>query len=493
MSKSRVVAGLAFAGAVALLPSLGAQAPRYEHRVVVPTTAREFDSDISGSLERNVNVLAARGYELTAFVGGDAAALDLMLNRRAYSNLGSDDAGVALALMSRRVGGPWVARQYRLLHVRELEAVAKVIAPLGPEGYRYKFTEVDGAVTHVVFERVEGATPVEFREFRNKFRNTWMDQLLKDADVRARMIRVTPLTLGAGIVELGPPQSTPGEVSWLSKPTHAFESLEGRIKEMAAGGHAVQMVRRRGPNDLDVLMVKPAGVTTSTASYDLDDGPWGMACSRGVIAGAAVGPDGDVYCAVNQAGPSPPSNRGLDLTVRPQSTVNGAVLFRGPTCDVEARLRSPRPASKRVAFAMQFEQEIARALEPGYRAVRALAAVDHNAQARIVVFTTNAAPEATPGAAEADPSPAPPLVAEMDLIGSDLTRQREAAANVELAAQNIGRGVWVELTGRPFTSATLLGCVPTRLERESAESVARGVLIRQGLGGIRVANNIVVR
>lgn len=494
MRKSRFVAGLVVAIALAAAVASGrAQPVRYEHRVVVPTTARLFDSDISGSLERNVNALAARGYELTAIVGGDAAAIDAMLTRRPYSRIGADDAGVALAVMARPVDGPRIARQYRLLHVRELEAVEKVIAPLGPEGYRLKLTEFDGGVTHVVFERVEGASPVEFREFRNKFRRTWMDQLLADPDVRARMRRVTPLTLGAGIVELGPPQPTPGDVSWLSKPTHAFEQLEDRIRDMVKTGHTVQMVRRRGPNDLDVLMVKPAGASAATASYDLDDGPWGMACSRGTIAGAAVGPDGDVYCAVDQSGASPASNRGLDLTVRPQPTVAGAVLFRGPTCAIEARLRSSRPASKRVAFALQFEQEIARALEPGYRAVRALAAVDHNGQARIVVFTSNGAAALPAGAAPAEPSPAPPLVAELDSITEDLERQREAAINTELAAGPPEiRDLWVELAAGPLGSANLLGCVRTRLDARYAETAVNGVMTRKGLGHIRVANRLVI-
>ena len=194
---------------------------------------------------------------------------------------------------------------------------------------------------------------------------------------------------------------------------------------MVKTGYGVRMVRRRGPNDLDVLMVKPAGAASSTADYDLDDGPWGQACARGTIAGAAVGPDGDVYCAVDQAGKSPASNRGLDLTVRPLAPQGGAVLFRGPTCAIDARMRSSRPAAKRVAFALQFEQEIARALEPGYRAVRALAAVDSRGQARIVVFTSNGAVAVPAGAAPADASPAPMLAAELDTLRDDGTRQRE--------------------------------------------------------------------
>lgn len=496
MPMSRFVAGLTVAAALAAGVGSGrAQAPvRYEHRVVVPTTARLYDSDISESLERNVNALAARGYELTAIAGGDTATLDTMLTRRPYSRIGADDAAVALVVMARPVDGPHIAREYRLLHVRELEAVAQAIAPLGAAGYRLKLTEVDGAVTHVVFERVDGASPVEFREFRNTFRGrSWMEQLLAEPDVRARMTQVAPTALGAGIVELGPPQSTPGDVSWLSRPTHAFEQLEGRIDEMAKAGYGVRMVRRRGPNDLDVLMVKPAGATTSRADYDLDDGPWGMACSRGTMAGAAVGPDGDVYCAVDQGGASPASNRGLDLTVRPLAPQSGAVLFRGPTCEVEARLRSSRPASKRVAFALQFEQEIARALEPGYRATRALAAVDSRGQARLVVFTSNGTPPVPGGAAAAETSPALPLVAELDSIRSDLDRQREAAINADLAAGPPElRGLWVELSTGVLGSANLLGCVPSRLDARQAETALKGVMTRRGLGHIRVVERLVI-
>jgi hypothetical protein len=479
--------------AVALAPSLTADTIQYEHRVVVPTTARVYDSEISASLEKNVNALAAHGYELTTIVGGDAVVLDAILKRRPYSTLGADDAAIALAVMARPVGRPSIARQYRLLHVREIESVAQAVAPLGAEGYRLKFTEIDGAVVHVVFERAGEAPPVEYREFRNKGRTSWMEQLLGDADVRARMMRVAPVALGAGIVELGPRQATPGDVSWLSKPTHAFEQLEGRITEMAKAGHSVQMVRRRGPNDLDVLMVKPAGVTSAGIDVDLDDGPWGSACGRGVIAGAAVGPDGDVYCAADRSRASAVSNRGLDLTVRPMPSEGGAVLFRGPTCDLQARLRSSRPAARRVAFAVQFEQEIARAIESGYRVVRALAAVDHNQQARIVTFTSNAAGDVPKGTA-ANPAPAPPLVAELDLVGSDLMRQREAAVNAALVTRRPGdHDLWVELTGRPFASASVLGCVTSRLERDAAVSAARGALSDEGLAGIRLVDNLVVR
>lgn len=497
MRTFRYLVGLAMAVALVLGATAGrAQKPvRYEHRVVVPTTARLYASEINENLERNVNALAARGYELTAIVGGDVATLDAILTRRPYSRTGTNDTSVVLAVMARPVDGPRIARDYRVLHIREPESAAKELVPLGAAGYRLKFTELDGPIAHVVFERIAGAPPVEFREFQNRNRRTWMEQLLADADVRARMTQVAPVALGAGIMELGPPQSSPGDVSWLNAQTHRFEDLEGRIDEMVKTGYGVGMVRRRGPNDLDVLMMKPAGRTTSSADYDLDDGPWGMACARGRMAGAAVGPDGDVYCAVDQFGTSPASNRGLDLTVRPLAPQGGAVLFRGPTCAIDQRVRSSRPAAKRVAFALQFEQEIARALEPGYRAVRALAAVDSRGQARIVVFTSNGAVTVPAGAAPAETSPAPAAYAELDVSRNDRAQQLEAAVNTALA--NGGpdvRDMWAEVsTGLGGSSSALLfGCTSIRVGTRAAEAAAKAVLVREGLGDVRLSNRIVI-
>ncbi|MGE0811833.1 MAG: hypothetical protein AB7O28_25385 [Vicinamibacterales bacterium] len=478
--------------ALGVAPHLSARAVRYEHRVVVPTTGLGREIDVAASLERNVNALAARGFALAAMAGGDSPALDAMLRRRAFATGTANDDAVTLAVMVRPEGTAGVAREYRLLHVRELERVDQVIAPLGAQGFRLALVEFDGPVVHVAFEKTAGAAPVEFREFRNKGRRSWMDQLMADADVRARMTRVVPIALGAGIVELGSPQSTPGEVSWLSKPTHAFEQLEGPLGDLAKTGHRVELVRRRGPNDLDVLVVKPAGAAGAPASYDLDDGPWGSACGRGTIAGAAVGPDGDVYCAADRGGSAPPANDGLDLTVRAQPSAGGGVFFRGLTCDLQARLGSARPASPRVAFALQMEREITRAAKPGFRVTRALAAVDGNGQARLVVFTTDAAPAVVTGA-PADASPAPPLVAELDTVGDDLTRQREAQLNAMLAGRNLpGGALWLELDGGRGRTARLLGCVSTRVDRETAESAAKGALINQGLIDYKVVNRVVV-
>jgi len=485
------VAGLAGAWFATAQPR--ADTVRYEHRVVVSTTALDFDTDVSGSLERQVNELAARGFALTAIVGGEGALLDSVLGRRRYVSGLVDHSGLVAAVMARPIAAPAVARTYRLLHVREQEAVAQAIAPLGAQGYRLAFSEFDGDIVHVAFERTDGTPAVEFREFRNRGRRSWMDQLLADADVRSRMTRVLPIALGAGIVELGAPASTPGDVLWLSRQAHRFSELSTRVRELAASGYGVSLVRRRGISDIDVLMVKPAGAAASTAAtIDLDDGPWGGPCSRGRIDGAAVGPDGDVYCAADRGGASPPSNRGLDLTMRAQPTAGGAMFFRGLTCDLQARLESARPASARIAFALQLEREIARAVAPGFHVTRALAATDSQGQARIVAFTTDA-PLAMPPGPPADRSETPPLLADLDTVGDDLARQREGTVNRALAARDLEGGpFWVELSGRPGRTARVLGCARTRLAGEAVEAVARGLLINEGLAGYRIENRLVI-
>lgn len=487
---------LAVAAAIATVLATArphADSVRYEHRVVVATSALDLDMNIAPSLERQVNELAARGFALTAFVGGEGALLDTALGRRPYLSGRVDHAGIVAVVMARPIAAPAVTRAYRLLHVRDQESVAQVVAPLGAQGFRLAVSEFDGDIVHVAFERSGADAGVEYREFRNRGRRSWMDQLLADTDVRARMTRVLPVALGAGIVELGTPASTPGDVLWLNRPAHRFSELASRVRELVSTGYGVSLVRRRGISDLDVLMVKPAGATAaSSATIDLDDGPWGGPCSRGRIDGAAVGPDGDVYCAADRGGTSPASNRGLDLTMRPQSTAGGRLFFRGLTCDLDAHLASARPASARIAFALQLEREIARAIAPGFHVTRALAATDGQGQARIVAFTTDA-PLAMPAGAPADRSEAPPLLADLDTVGDDLAWQREVAVNRGLAARALPGGpFWVEVSGRSGRTVRVLGCARTRLDGETAESAARGLLINEGLAGYRIENRIVI-
>ena len=336
-----VLCALALAATGATAPARAA-ATRYDHQVVVATTSRDFESDIDASLERQVNALGAIGYELTALVGGDGPILDLLLNRRPYVAGLVDHSGLTFAVMARPEGQPAVAREYRIVHVRTGLGMDDVVAPLGPAGFRLALSVHETDIVHVAFEKTAEASDVTYRVFRNRGRRSWMDQALADPDTRARLTRVVPLALDTGLIELGPAQASPGDMQWLSKPAHLFESLEDPLRDLAKTGYRVQLLRTR-LTTLDVLVVKPAGVTSGTADYDLDDGPWGMACGRGTIAGTAVMPDGDVACITDRStGAAVPG--GLDLTLREQSTVGGQILFRGPDCDLRARLASTRTA-----------------------------------------------------------------------------------------------------------------------------------------------------
>jgi len=498
---SRVSPALVAALLVALpaaLPASGggatrhAAATRYDHRVVVATTSRDQESDVDESLERNVNALAALGYELTALVGGDAAVLDRLLARQPYKPGLVDHSGFTFAVMARPEGVPVVARAYRIIHVRTGLGVDAVVAPLGAAGFRLAVSAHESAVVHVAFERVADGAPVEHRVFRNRGRRSWMEQALADPDTRLRLTRVLPVALDAAIVELGAPQAAPGDMQWLSKVTHQFETLEGPIRELARTGYRVQLVRAR-LNTLDVLVVRPAGATSGTADYDLDDGPWGMACGRGTIAGTAVMPDGDVACITDRSGAAV-APAGLDFTLSPQSTVGGRILFRGPDCDIRARLTSTRVAAPRVALATQFEREIARAVADGTRIVSAMATVDSRGQMRLVALTSDAAPEARQGPPASAGEP-PPLVPELDALGQDLQRQRETRINAALARDARFRGLplWMELDAiGPLRDARLLGCVPVRPDRDVVALAARSLLAAEGLASYRLDNRVIV-
>jgi hypothetical protein len=486
-----LLSALALAATGAAAPA-GAAAPRYDHQVVVATTSRDFESDIDASLERQVNALGALGYELTALVGGDGPILDLLLNRRPYVAGLVDHSGLTFAVMARPEGQPAVVHEYRIVHVRTGLGMDEVVAPLGAAGFRLALSAHETDIVHVAFEKTAEPGDVTYRVFRNRGRRSWMDQALAEADTRARMTRVVPLALDTGLIELGPAQASPGDMQWLSKPAHLFESLEGPLRELAKGGYRVQLLRTR-LTTLDVLVVKPAGVTSGTADYDLDDGPWGMACGRGTIAGTAVMPDGDVACITDRStGAAVPG--GLDLTLREQSTAGGQILFRGPDCDLRARLASTRTGAPRVTLALQFARELARAVPDGARVVRAHATRDSRGQLRLVTLTSDAAPDARRGVPAAAGEP-PPLFPELDGLGQDLARQREEAINAALArdARLQDWPLWVELDTRgAMPDVRLLGCVPGRLDRDLAELVTRGLLGAQGLAGRRLDNRVVV-
>jgi hypothetical protein len=185
---------------------------------------------------------------------------------------------------------------------------------------------------------------------------------------------------------------------------------------------------------------------------------------------------------------------GLDLTLREQATVGGQILFRGPDCDLRARLASTRTGAPRVTLALQFARELARAVPEGARVVRAHATRDSRGQLRLVTLTSDAAPDTRRGtpAAAGDP---PPLFPELDGLGQDLARQREDTINAALArdARLQNWPLWVELDTRGATpDVRLLGCVPLPLDRDLAGLVTRGLLAAQGLAGRRVDNRVVI-
>ncbi len=453
-------------------------APIFDHRVVVATTSLDFDTDVEASLERQVNRLGALGYELTALVGGDARIIDRLLTRKAYVPGLVDHSGFTFAIMARPIDQAVVAREYRLLHIRTGLGVDALVAPLGRDGYRLTVTALEGDVVHLAFEHTAATPAVEYRAFRNRGRQDWMQQALADPDARMRITRVMPVALDTAVVELGTAQTTPADMKWLTKPGHLFTSLESPLRDLAKTGYRVDLVRAR-LNDVSALVVLPAGVSTGTADYDLDDGPWGSPCSRGAIAGAAVLPDGDVACAADRSDAAV-TNRGLDLTLREQPSAAGQILFRGPDCDIRARLASPRVAAPRVALATQFERELQAQIQPGYRVTRALASSDSNGQMRTVAFTSDAP------VAAAEPAALAPVVYG---VGQDLTRQREDRLNAAVAADPTLRAlpVWLELDERRTPrSARLLGCVPRTISRELVTSAARGLLINQGLADHRL-------
>ena len=478
--------------ALAVLEPLRAAGPLYDHRVVVATTSLDRELDVDASLDRQVNRLGALGYELTALAGGDSALLDRMLHRKAHVPGLVDHAGFTFAVMARPVDQPVVARAYRIVHIRTGFGLDRVVEPLGVDGYRLTATAIEGDIVHLAFERTPGTPAVEYRVFRNRGRKSWMDVALADPDARMRITRVMPVALDAAVVELGAPQATPADMKWLTRDANTFTALEGPLRDLAKAGYRVELVRARA-NNVSALVLKPAGVTTSTADWDLDDGPWGSPCSRGAIAGAAVMPGGDVACAADRSAASV-SNRGLDLTLREQPSASGHILFRGPDCDIRARLRSLRSAAPRVALAAQFEREIRAQIQPGFRVTRALATSDSNGQMRIVALTSDA-PAAMPSGAPVNCGGAGAARARR---GRSRRRPHAPArGQTERGHRHrppVARHIRVARIRRadPARTARLLGCVPTTIGRELATSAARGLLINHGLADYRLDSRVIV-
>ena len=137
--------------------TVSAQEPRYEHRVVVATTSRDRELDVEESLARNVNQFAALGFEVGAIVGGDGRLVDQLLERKPYAAGIVDHGGHVLVIMSRPVGRPPLAREYRFLHARTALGVEKIVAEYGQDGFRLTVTATEGGYFHAVFERGESA------------------------------------------------------------------------------------------------------------------------------------------------------------------------------------------------------------------------------------------------------------------------------------------------------------------------------------------------
>ncbi len=495
MVTSRSVArwGLALLASVATLSASGAQESpiRYEHRVAVSTTSLDLEADVEGSLERNVNRLGAAGFEVTAIAGGSGAVLDRLLERRAYSAGLVDHAGHVLVVMSRPIARPSRPREYRLLHSRTPRGTDTIVAGFGQD-YRLVATSSEGGIFHAAFERSSEGAPLEYRVFANRGRTSWMAEMQKDPTVMARVTRVAPMALDHALAELGPVTSSPGEIEWMSTQPFKFTGLEGDLQAKARAGFHVQTVRVRGTN-IDMLVLKPAGWNGTPATYDLDDGPWGMPCSRGRIAGADVFTDGDTYCAAENPGGGV-SNRGLDLRLRSEASAGGRLLFNAPSCGARARLGSSRRAFARIAIASQLEHELNAKCEPGYRATRVLAGADESGTMRLSVFTSNQPEPATTGGVPRTTA-APLLLPDRDDVGDDSNRQLEEELNAALARDgNIGDAeVWVEVSGAGARrSVRLAGCATTRSDKDQAERALRTLLVRTAAAEASVRNDIIV-
>ena len=485
------VGWIGFVVASAALAALahGAE-PVYEHRVVVPTTSLDRERDVEDSLARNVNQLAVLGFEVGAIAGGRGPLLDRLLDRKAYVAGTVDHGGQVFVVMHRPAGLPVPVREYRLLHARGPLGVEEIVAAYGRDGFRLTVTAWEGDYFHAAFERSGGSAPVEYRVFRNAQRKGW-DALMLSADgVKQRLRRVVPMTLDSAIVELGELADSPAEFVWESDAPQQRSRLEARLNARAAAGFRVQIARMRG-NVLDVAMLKPAGASGPAPALDLDDGPWGGPCGRGTIAGADIWTDGDVYCVAEDP-KGPVMNRGFDLVVAPEASMNGQLFFGRHSCVVDARLQSSRPVAARVARAMQLEMELQRRVEPGYRVTRLFAGSKEDGDQRLVLFTSRLPLPVVSGKPASQARP-PLLAVELDGLGQQLLAEREREINASLASE-LGSArieAWAEIYDvRANRHVQLLGCAGNRLDRERAETILRGLLVRTPYAGFRIRNEI---
>jgi len=492
---SRVLAGVFAIATGGLLPAPGhvlhAQDAAPRHRVVVSTGVSDREADVDASLERHVNRLAGAGYELTAILGGASPVVDSLLTRKPYVAGLVDHSGHTAIVMSRAPEGHAVRREYRLLHTRTALGVEDVVGPLGTQGFVLAATAHDGPVFHAAFVRREDAPPADYRVYRNRGRASWMDQLQKDAPALARLRRVVPMALDAALVELGAEASPPGNLEWATIAAFRSSSLESTLGTKAAAGFRVQLARLR-QNDLDVLLVRPAGPAGPATTYDVDDGPWGGPCSRGTIVGADGYTDGDVYCVAENPGGGV-SNRGADALLQVRTGADRPLLDV-PSCVDRARLRAPRPAHARIAIAQQIERFLDKSVPDGYRLTRLLAVQKSDGEARLVAFSSNA--PATPASgAPADTEPVPPLVPDLDGPLDANTAQRQRDLNDRLArlsgVQN--RDAWLDVIEAPgMRSVVLSGCVTTRTAKLELERAVRMLLQPAPFTDYRLRSDLIV-
>jgi hypothetical protein len=485
------IAGLTFWFAGAVDGRLAAQPSRDEHRVVVSTSTSDRDEDVEASLERHVNRLGAAGFEVAAILGGVAPVIDEVLARKPLAFARVDHGGQIAVVMRRRPGAPAIRREYRLLHSRQALGLDEIVAPLGGQGFVLTATSQEGTLFHAAFERRAGAPAVTYRVVQNRGRSTWMDQVQKDPAMASRLRRAVPMALDHALIELGAEATPPGALEWAGTATFRASSLESALNAKAAAGYRVQQVRIR-QNELDVLLVRPAGPSGPAAVYDVDDGPWGGPCSRGTLAGADGYTDGDVYCvAENPDGGV--SNRGFDGVLRVRSGA-AAPLLEVPSCAEDVRLTRGGTPHARIVAAQQIERFLDKGVPDGYRLQRLLVVRKDSGEARLVAMATSA-PAATVNGDAVDAGPVAGLAPDLDAPVNRGAGDRQREANERLArltgVQN--RNTWLDLGDLLGSKdAVLSGCVTTHAARTELEQAVRVFMREPPLAGYRLRNDLVV-
>ncbi len=464
----------------------------YEHRVVVATTTEDRENEIDQSLERNVNQLAAHGYAVSAILGGFADIADNLLMRPPNDGNSIDRSGITLVVMHRPVIANAPAREYRLLHLRYWLGVDRIVARLGKEGFRLAAVSWEGGYFHAAFERIAGQEPVEYRVYRTAKRLGWDKHMMADPAVPLRLQRVVQIFPDFALAELASPKESPAEFVWSSDALHQSTRHEQKLNELAKSGFRVQFVRVRR-NELDAALLKPAGGAVPAPAIDLDNGYWGGPCGRGRIAGADAWNDGQVYCIAEDP-KGPIMNRGFDLELNPHRDLGGQLFFGRSSCEARARLYSKRPATIRLARALQLESEINRDLPKGYRVAHLFAGRQEGRDQRLVVMGTQAPMEAVAGP-PARRGPAPALRVEVEGLGLQLLANEEVELNERLSRELRSTDIvaWVEINNSTGDQHILLtGCAVSRRERDDAVRTLNRLLTRSAFSRYPIRNEMLV-